>query len=433
MLTHFIEGVQAKIRMDSEGDTSSRITFFPNISKDVREVIRHQKFLFDPLYLRLVFVNFFNNSYHSIKKNGVGVIAFDVELEHSKADALTLSFKISDNGPGFDRSFDNLGYDEVFKGRERQKIERNGAGVARSHAVLAKMKSKLFFSSTKGEGASASFSMTFRKSKEKNPAQFSLRPAAGLYPLVEKAVKSAFRALVVDDQAINAKLIVRSFKNMNYSCDMASGGEEAIALCKKHSYQLIFMDYQMPGLNGLQTAERILCDQEGKNQETSIYGLSGNYDLELEQECLSKGMKGLLSKPLKPSVFRQIVAKITKVAELSPSISPFLEQVGVQRLPKLPSFSEEERKESPFPQFVGNRYAIPNFPNKRGMLPPGVVAPRAKKPSISFLPNTTQFPSYSDSPIPSQSEQKDFNSPPSLLDEKKKERKKAPNPCCTVQ
>ena len=103
--------------------------------------------------------------------------------------------------------------------------------------------------------------------------------------------------LVVDDNDINLSLVVSILESLGISADSASDGFEAIEQCKKHVYSLIFMDIQMPGMDGGEAMKKIRkLDDAFLN--TTIIALTA-YALPEEKETfLKQGFQRLITKPI---------------------------------------------------------------------------------------------------------------------------------------
>ena len=115
-----------------------------------------------------------------------------------------------------------------------------------------------------------------------------IRPEDFVIPL------QSMRVLVVDDDPDLRALYELALDGMECGCDTAKDGKEALDLCAQNDYDVILMDFQMPGMNGCETAERIRCSQ--RNAGIPIVGCTA--DEELRGRCFAAGMNAFLVKPL---------------------------------------------------------------------------------------------------------------------------------------
>lgn len=109
--------------------------------------------------------------------------------------------------------------------------------------------------------------------------------------------------LVADDNEINLKVACAYLKALGIPPDSihtASNGREAAALCDKVDFDLIFMDIQMPEVDGVEATRQILESCAVKPQ---IVALTANTSEEAEKEYRAAGMKMVLHKPVNKSAF----------------------------------------------------------------------------------------------------------------------------------
>ncbi len=112
---------------------------------------------------------------------------------------------------------------------------------------------------------------------------------------VNNALKPSI--LVVDDNAVNRKLITIKLESNGLSCDLAVNGEEALLAVRNKIYDIVFMDCQMPVMDGYESTKRIR-DYEGQLRHTSIIAITANAMEGDREECISAGMDDYLSKPI---------------------------------------------------------------------------------------------------------------------------------------
>lgn len=114
------------------------------------------------------------------------------------------------------------------------------------------------------------------------------------------------RALLVDDNAANLKLITTILQEKVGSLVQACDGEEAVAACRQTKFDIIFMDIQMPVLDGIQATA--IIRKHGINQLVPIVATTAHALEEEKQIWLNKGMDDFLTKPLRESMIDQILA-----------------------------------------------------------------------------------------------------------------------------
>jgi CheY-like chemotaxis protein len=101
--------------------------------------------------------------------------------------------------------------------------------------------------------------------------------------------------LLVEDNAINRMLSQRFLKNLNTEIEMVEDGREALNICSHKKFDLIFMDCQMPIMDGFQATRQIR--RSPLNQSTPIIALTGLDSENERQACLQAGMNDFITKP----------------------------------------------------------------------------------------------------------------------------------------
>jgi CheY-like chemotaxis protein/HPt (histidine-containing phosphotransfer) domain-containing protein len=114
--------------------------------------------------------------------------------------------------------------------------------------------------------------------------------------------------LLVEDNAVNQKVAKRFLERLGCTVTLAGNGAEAIEAFKTQAYDVVFMDLQMPVMDGF-TATRHIRDHEAFRKRTPIIALTANAMVGQHERCLAGGMDGFLTKPLDPERLREILAR----------------------------------------------------------------------------------------------------------------------------
>lgn len=117
--------------------------------------------------------------------------------------------------------------------------------------------------------------------------------------------KYPFSILIAEDNMINQKLIVKVFNLMGYTPDVVANGLEVIEALNRQSYDIIFMDIQMPEMDGLQ-ATRVIVNQFS-DKKPYIVAMTANAMPGDREICLNAGMNDYLSKPIKLEIVQQLL------------------------------------------------------------------------------------------------------------------------------
>ncbi len=126
----------------------------------------------------------------------------------------------------------------------------------------------------------------------------------------EFSQKFPARILLAEDNLLNQALMVRILEKMGYLADKANDGQEVLELLSKNDYDLIFMDVQMPGLDGLETTKRIRSDF--KNNRPVIIAMTANTMEGDREKCIGAGMDDYISKPIAIESVKNILMKWCK-------------------------------------------------------------------------------------------------------------------------
>jgi PAS domain S-box-containing protein len=110
---------------------------------------------------------------------------------------------------------------------------------------------------------------------------------------------SAIRALLVEDNPVNQKVIALMLQRLGYRVDVAASGREAVESFRRSPYRLIIMDCQMPEMDGMEAA-RIIRQSEGGGSAV-IIALTANAMVGERDKCIAAGMDDYLSKPVNPA------------------------------------------------------------------------------------------------------------------------------------
>jgi two-component system aerobic respiration control sensor histidine kinase ArcB len=118
---------------------------------------------------------------------------------------------------------------------------------------------------------------------------------------------TSFVILLVEDNAIAAKVATLLLTRLGASVKVAYTGKAAIEEATQKNYDLILLDIGLPDMSGIEVAQEIRTFEAGKNRSTPIVALTAHVGKEEEQACLDAGINEVLSKPLTEAVARQLM------------------------------------------------------------------------------------------------------------------------------
>ncbi len=152
--------------------------------------------------------------------------------------------------------------------------------------------------SEEGAEQSATAPGTERAALRKHDGSVSQRPGTS-HSLFDASLAETYpmRILLTEDNLTNQKLALLMLEQMGYKVEVSNNGQEAIDLLKKGTFDLVFMDVQMPVMDGLE-ATRHIRQKFSAESQPHIIAMTANAMKEDREACLAAGMDNYLSKPL---------------------------------------------------------------------------------------------------------------------------------------
>jgi two-component system, sensor histidine kinase len=243
----------------------------------------------DSTRLRQILVNLIGNS---IKFTERGRVELKVECVERSAPKATLHFTVTDSGIGMS----SAALDKLFKpftqadNSMSRRYGGTGLGLAISMRLAQAMGGALQVQSTLNKGS------TFRLILPCKLPDMTATPQPSEAPrFVTPSLRG--RVLVVEDDPVNQQVIELFLKKLNVTPKFAPDGEIAIMASTAESFDVVLMDCQLPGIDGLEATRRIRA-QLGSSP-LKIIALTANASTHVREACLSAGMDDFLSKPVR--------------------------------------------------------------------------------------------------------------------------------------
>lgn len=261
----------------------------------------------DPGKVRQVVLNLVSNALKFTKKGGVTI---NVSRPTNASAASMICISVTDTGIGIkpetqDRLFQPFVQADTST---RRKYGGTGLGLVISKRLAEMMGGDIQIESIEGQGATFHFTASLEASIEQ---ELEVNEPTPNVQHVENLEDVKF--LVVEDNLGNQKLILGMLKKLGLTADTARNGIEALDLYSKTSYDLIFMDCQMPGMDGFEAAEEIRKKEKQTGHHSIIIALTAMALKGDKERCLEAGMDDYLTKPLEHKTLRSTIFKWTKV------------------------------------------------------------------------------------------------------------------------
>ncbi len=268
----------------------------------------------DPLRLGQILINLSNNA---VKFTDTGEIVVATELVKKDKAQVTLKFSVHDTGIGMTaeqaaKLFQPFAQADSSTTR---KYGGTGLGLTISKRLAEMMGGEIWVESQPGQGSTFSFTANFGLGKERAKKRF--KPASEL---------RGMKVLVVDDNATSRSILQEMLESFSFEVSLASSGEEGIteleAASKDKPFELVIMDWKMPGMDGIEASKRIK-DHKGLSKIPPIILVTAYGREEVMQQAEQVGLEGFLLKPVNPSMlfdaimqaFGEAVPETSRIAQ----------------------------------------------------------------------------------------------------------------------
>lgn len=248
----------------------------------------------DPLRLGQILINLVGNA---IKFTEMGVISIRASSFDETHDQLQVRFEVGDTGIGIDhyaqaRLFD--AFEQADNSTTRQ-YGGTGLGLAISKHLVHLMGGRIGVISFPGEGSTFWFELPLRK---REPEIRDVALSSPTEPANTRLLDQFAGAcvLLAEDDPVALEVSRYLLEDVGMHVDVAENGEQALAMARQKHYALIFMDMQMPTMNGVEATQAIRANS--LNRQTPILAMTANAFDDDRETCLAAGMNEHISKPV---------------------------------------------------------------------------------------------------------------------------------------
>ena len=256
----------------------------------------HDRLVGDATRLRQIVTNLISNAVKFTESGSIEV-AVRIENESGHSKSCQLHASVSDTGIGIpkdrmDRLFQSFSQVDASTSR---RFGGTGLGLAISKRIIDLMGGDVSVESEVGVGTTFRFTI---------PAGIA-EPAVTVVREAGKS-KAARLVLVVEDNPINCVVIKRMLEKLGHGVDLVNDGATAIRRVQETDCDLVLMDVNMPGLDGLEATRRIR-NLLGSRSKIPVLALTASAMENDRQECLDAGMDDYLSKPISLEALRTVI------------------------------------------------------------------------------------------------------------------------------
>lgn len=264
----------------------------------------------DPHRLKQILINLLNNAIKFSKNGSVTLKVYPLKITNSFT---RIQFDVTDTGIGIS----NDGIKKLFKSFSQvdssttRLFGGSGLGLVISKNLTSLMGGEIGVYSREGQGSTFWFWIDFDKSFK---SQLNLgEPIITPKPEADApSIDRSFKILLAEDNLINQKVAQLHLEKLGHTVETAANGKIALEMFTKNNYDLIFMDIQMPIMDGIESSKKIREFEKDIETKTPIpiIALTANAMKGDKEECMSAGMNDYMSKPFKPEALQKILAHI---------------------------------------------------------------------------------------------------------------------------
>ncbi len=275
----------------------------------------------DEVRIKQVITNILTNAVKYTEKGSV-TLGVDFEKDQEDSNSVYMLFSVKDTGIGIKPEDMKKLYSEFERIEEKRNrnIEGTGLGMSITSSLLKLMGTSLEVSSVYGEGSVFSFRL---KQRVVNWEALGDYEAAFRESLDErKKYHEKFTApeaviLVVDDTEMNLQVVENLLKRTDIQIDTATRGAEALVMCAKKKYDVIFLDHMMPEMDGIETLKKLRADTTNPNLRTPSICLTANAISGSREKYLSVGFEDYLTKPIDADKIEEILIRYLPQEKIS--------------------------------------------------------------------------------------------------------------------
>ena len=292
-------------------------SFDPRLPKEVKA---------DPVRLSQIMTNLVSNA---IKFTENGMVTVEVKHgvpgEHMNGlEYFFYDFRIKDSGIGIPddklqsifESFSQAASDTT------RKFGGTGLGLTITRRLINLMGSDIHVTSKLGEGSDFHFTLRLERGKVVKAEQKAKNKNNDILKDLNIEV------LLVEDNRVNQVVATNFFRRWGVKYDIANNGKEAVDMVTKKIYDMVFMDLQMPEMDGYQATHAIRQMKDSYFKRLPIVALTASAMMSMRDKVMASGMTDFMTKPFQPEDLQQIILKYTspeKNASMAGSIANSLD------------------------------------------------------------------------------------------------------------
>lgn len=262
----------------------------------------------DPVRIRQVLMNFGGNA---VKFTEKGSVSFKLELLEDAGRFCTLKFSVTDTGPGIsqEKQKDIFGTFTQGDTSTTRKYGGTGLGLSICQQLVDLMEGELGLNSEPGKGSTFWFSVQLKKVDDETSGETTNQA-----PVSRKFFNSGrtLKILIAEDNKINQIVVRKILEKEGFEVDIVETGKQAVDAVQTGKYSFVFMDIQMPEMDGYEATRTIRKMEKGTDKHTPIIALTASAMEKDRQKCLDVGMDEYVPKPIEKEELIRVLMKTAR-------------------------------------------------------------------------------------------------------------------------
>ncbi len=262
----------------------------------------------DEIRIKQIISNLLSNAVKYTERGYVGLV---VDWEPQDEKNVNLYITVKDSGIGIRKDDIDTIFDKFkrFDAKRNNKVEGTGLGMSITVQLLQMMNGKIFINSEYGSGSEFKVRIPQGVADATPMGKYSYtKHMQGRENIRETFTAPKARILVVDDNLMNRVVVKGLLKQTLLQIDEAANGEECLKKTQDTHYDIILMDHMMPGMDGVETLNR-LRRQGGACVNTPVIVLTANAVVGVKEYYLEQGFDDYLSKPISGRLLEEMLLK----------------------------------------------------------------------------------------------------------------------------
>jgi len=308
-LPQLIDGVLEVLRPNA---TDKGLGLSARLMPSVPEVI-----VTDPARLRQILFNLVGNAVKFTEEGHIAVRVRRLDRDpaefvpYGRPGSFLLEFEVEDTGIGIAPESVPTLFDRFTQADSSitRRYGGTGLGLAICRDLCLLMGGSIAVDTAPGRGSVFRFTIVAGPGDPSALRRIDAGNGTSLGEAARIAALPPLRVLAVDDIEVNRDIVRGILERAGHSVALAASGGEAVRMVRDQPFDLVLMDIQMPGMDGL-TATRRVRELQGDRGSVPILALTAHASGSSRPECLSAGMNGFVTKPLRPALLFAEMASV---------------------------------------------------------------------------------------------------------------------------